>query len=129
MTISETHIVAAKETAAQMGSGLLPVYATPSVVALMEHTACLLISAIPAGEEGALTEGQTTVGTRMAIDHVKACLPGEEVMSIARLTAIDGRRYDFLIEVKDSKGNLLAKAEHSRFMVVAEKFMGKLYDV
>lgn len=126
MTISEKHIVAAKETAAQMGSGLLPVYATPSVVALMEHTACLLISAIPAGEEGALEEGNTTVGTRMAIDHVKACLPGEEVLSVARLEAIDGRKYDFHIEVTDSKGNLLAKAEHTRFMVQAERFMSKL---
>lgn len=126
MKFSEKHIVAAEETAAQMGSGLLAVYATPSVVALMEHTACELIAAIPANEEGALAEGNTTVGTRMAIDHMKACLPGEEVTSIATLTAINGRQYDFDIEVLDSKGAILAKAEHTRFMVNSERFMNKL---
>jgi len=126
MTYTEKHIVGAEETAATVGSGLLDVYATPQVVALMEHTACSLIAAIPAGEEGALAEGNTTVGTRMAIDHVKACLPGSEVVSQAELTAINGRQYDFHIEVTDAEGNLLAQAEHTRFMVNAEKFMSKL---
>ena len=126
MVFTESHIVAADETAATMGSGLLPVYATPAVVALMEHTACQLIAAIPAGEPGALTEGNTTVGTRMAIDHLKACLTEVEVHSTAALVAVNGRQYDFQIEVKDAQGNLLAKAEHTRFMVAAERFMQKL---
>ena len=126
MVFTESHIVAADETAATMGSGLLPVYATPAVVALMEHTACQLIAAIPANEPGALTEGNTTVGTRMAIDHLKACLPGSEVLSTAELLNIDGRQDEYRIEVKDASGNLLAQASHTRFLVSSERFMAKL---
>ena len=126
MIFTESHIVAADETAATMGSGLLPVYATPAVVALMEHTSCQLSAAIPADEPGALTEGNTTVGTHMAIDHLKACLPGSEVLSTAELLNIDGRQYAFHIEVKDASGNLLAQASHTRFLVSSERFMAKL---
>lgn len=120
------HTVLESETAACVGSGLLPVYATPQVVALMEHTACVLIDDLSADMPGALLPGETTVGTRIAIDHVKACLVGEVVNSTATLLTVDGRRYDFYIEVRDSHGELLAKAEHSRFRVLADKFMAKL---
>jgi len=126
MTYTERHTVSGTETAARMGSGLLPVFATPSVVALMEHTACALIASIPAGQEGAPTEGTTTVGTQMCIDHMKACLPGIVVESTARLTKVEGREYRFHIEVKDNHGATLASAEHTRFMVNAERFMNKL---
>lgn len=120
------HIVAANETAAVVGSGLLPVYATPQVVALMEKTACELIAALAADAEGALAEGDTTVGTRMAIDHVKACKVGEQVRCTAKLVAVSGRAYEFVIEVLNHAGELLAKAEHTRFCVNSERFMAKL---
>lgn len=122
----EEHVVTADETADRVGSGLLPVYATPEVVALMEHTACTLIAELASEAEGALAPGNTTVGTRMAIDHVKACLVGETVTSTAMLINVNGRQYDFLIEVRDSHGALLAEAEHTRFAVNAERFMAKL---
>ncbi len=120
------HIVAENETAAVVGSGLLPVYATPQVVALMEKTACELIASLSADAEGALAEGDTTVGTHMAIDHVKACRVGEQVRCVALLVAVNGRAYDFAIEVFNHAGELLAKAEHTRFKVNSERFMAKL---
>lgn len=120
------YTVSEQDTAARMGSGLLPVYATPAVVALMENTACRLIAALPADADGALREGETTVGTRIAVDHVRACLPSSEVTCVAELVKHEGRQYDFLIEVTDSCGNLLAKAEHTRFLVLADRFMAKL---
>lgn len=120
------HEVQENETAAIVGSGLLPVYATPQVVALMEKTACELIAVLPQGAAGALAEGDTTVGTHMAIDHVKACLVGEKVSSTAMLIGVDGRAYSFLVEVTNSHGEVLAKAEHTRFCVNAERFMSKL---
>lgn len=126
MEQTEKHIVSEAETAAKMGSGLLPVYATPSVVALMEHTACQLIANIPQGTEGSLDDTQTTVGTKMDISHVKACLVGEEVESTAVLECINGRQYDFRITVTNSKGDTLATALHTRFAVDKERFMGKL---
>lgn len=110
---TEVHTVLPSETAEQVGSGLLPVYATPAVAALMEQTAYQLIDA-------------TTVGTRIAIDHVKACLVGEEVHCTAMLIGQNGRQYDFLIEVRDSHGALLAEAEHTRFAIDPERFMAKL---
>lgn len=121
-----THVVADTETAAVVGSGLLPVYATPQVVALMEKTACELIAGLAADAEGALQEGDTTVGTRMAIDHVKACGVGEEVCCTAMLVGVDARAYNFMIEVVDHAGVVLAKAEHTRFMVNSERFMSKV---
>lgn len=120
------HTVLADETAAVVGSGLLPVYATPQVVALMEKTACELIAALPADAEGALQSGETTVGTRIAVDHVKACLVGEEVCATAMLLGVDGRAYNFLIEVVNHSGEVLAKAEHTRFRVDSDRFMAKL---
>lgn len=120
------HTVAETETAAVVGSGLLPVYATPQVVALMEKTACALIANLPADAEGALTDGDTTVGTRMVIDHVKACGVGSVVSATAMLVGVDGRAYSFLIEVTNDRGEVLAKAEHTRFRVNSERFMAKL---
>lgn len=120
------HTVAENETAACVGSGLLPVYATPQVVALMERTACELIAHLSAGAPGALAEGDTTVGTRMAIDHVKACAVGEQVSSTAMLIGVEGRAYNFLIEVTNARGEVLAKAEHTRFCVNSERFMAKV---
>jgi len=122
---SQTQTVTNELTAAQLGSGLLPVYATPAVVALMENTACGLIASLK-DEDGALKEGETTVGTRIAVDHIKACLPGEEVIATAHLININGRQYDFAIEVRNHEGEILAKAEHTRFLVIAERFMQKL---
>jgi len=126
LTHTEHHIVSHEETAACVGSGLLPVFATPSVVALMEHTACALIASLAPEQEGALTPDDTTVGTRMSIDHLRACLPDTEVHSTATLLGVNGREYTFHIEVTDAAGQLLAKAEHTRFMVNAERFMQRL---
>lgn len=126
MKHSFTYTVEQEDTAARMGSGLLPVYATPAVVALMENTACRLIAALPEGAEGALREGETTVGTRIAVDHVRACKPGTVVTAEAELLGVEGRKYEFAVTVTDADGNLLAKAEHTRFLVAAERFMAKL---
>lgn len=121
-----THTVTENETASVVGSGLLPVYATPQVVALMEKTACELIASLSADMEGALADGDTTVGTRMTIDHVKACKVGEQVRCTAMLIGVDGRAYEFMVEVLNHADEVLAKAEHTRFRVNSERFMAKL---
>lgn len=120
------HTVRDNETAAVVGSGLLPVYATPQVVALMEQTACELIDHLPKDAKGALIDGDTTVGTRIVIDHIKACKAGEEVHSTALLIGVEGRTYQFMIEVTNHNGEVLAKAEHTRFCVNGERFLSKV---
>ena len=59
-------------TAARVGSGLLPVYATPSMIALMENTACQSVAPY-------LEEGQGTVGTLMNVKHLAATPVGMTV--------------------------------------------------
>ena len=68
-------------TAAAMGSGSLPVFATPAMVALMEEAA---VNAC----RGALDEGETTVGTRMEVSHDAASPLGMAVRAEAELTAV-----------------------------------------
>lgn len=123
-TYTQKQIVTPDLTAAQVGSGLLPVYATPAVVALMENTACGLLAELTG--EDALAEEDTTVGVHIDIQHVKASPVGEEVTCLATMTAHEGRKYAFSLTVTNAKGDILATATHERVRVTKERFMAKL---
>lgn len=103
--------------ACAMGSGSLPVFATPALVALMEHAACEAIAA-------SLEEGVTTVGTEMNVKHVAATPVGMEVWAEATLTAQEGRAYSFEITAYDASG-VIGTATHQRVAVKAEKFLAR----
>lgn len=104
-------------SAETMGSGSLRVYATPALVALMEHAACEAL-------KGMLEDGVTTVGTQMNVSHVAATPIGMTVRAEAVLTAQEGRAYTFAIEAYDDAG-LIGKAEHQRVAVKTDKFMAR----
>ncbi|MBR2327663.1 MAG: thioesterase family protein [Clostridia bacterium] len=104
-------------TAARVGSGLLPVYATPQMAALMEQTAAESI-------ETMLPEGCTTVGTKLNLSHLSADPVGMELVCESVLTAVDGRRFEFHITVSDSFG-VVGECDHERFSVKRESFMAK----
>ena len=104
-------------SAETMGSGSLRVYATPALVALMEHAACEAL-------KGMLEDGVTTVGTQMNVSHVAATPIGMTVRAEAVLTAQEGRSYTFAIEAYDDAG-LIGKAEHQRVAVKIDKFMAR----
>lgn len=104
-------------TACAMGSGSLAVYATPALVALMEHAACEAIAST-------LEDGVTTVGTEMNVQHVSATPVGMEVWAEAELTAQEGRGYAFAITAYDAKG-VIGTATHKRVAVKAEKFLAR----
>ena len=110
-----TRTVADNETAEILGSGGLPVYATPSMICHMELAAFSL----------AAQHGHQTVGTKVNICHLRACRPGTEVKITAQLTEIDGRRLEYNIQVEDEKG-LLGEGSHQRFIIDPERFMAKL---
>ncbi len=110
-------IVDRHNTAAEMGSGSLPVFATPAVVALAEKAACMVL-------EPFIDDGVTTVGTMMNISHVSASPLGAQITATACLTEIDGRRYVFEVTACDNAG-LIAKGTHERFAVRSESFMKK----
>ncbi len=115
-TVSET--VLYTNTASALGSGLLDVYATPAMVALLEKAAVAAIQ--PFLEE---TEG--CVGIKMNISHDSATLPGKIVSASAELTAIDGRRLVFSVSARDEYGPI-GQGIHERFIINNEKFLAKL---
>src|SRR5512144_1728900 len=90
-----TCAVTDKLTAEAFGSGLVPVYATPAMVALMEQAAVHAVA-------GSLAADHTTVGTRLEIAHLAATPLGDAVRAEAVLTAIDGRRLTFSVQAWDS---------------------------
>lgn len=116
-TVKET--VNENITAEKVGSGSLPVFATPMMVALMEKAACKAL-------ENSLDEGSTTVGTKVDVEHVAATPVGMEVTVTATVTAVDGRKISFSVEAFDEAG-LIGKGAHDRFVVNAEKFTAKTY--
>lgn len=108
-------IVNDTNTAKIVGSGLLDVFATPMMIALMEKASCVAI-------ESNLDEGMTTVGTMVNIEHVSATPVGMEVTVESTVTAVDGRKISFEVVAFDEVG-VIGKGTHDRFMVNSEKFM------
>ena len=104
-------------TAEALGSGLLPVFATPAVVALAEETAWKSVAP-------ELEEGQDTVGTRMELSHIAATPVGMAVRCETELIEIDRRKLVFAIEVFDEKEKI-AEGRHERFIIDNAKFLGK----
>ena len=107
--------VSANETAEILGSGGLPVYATPSMICHMELTAFML----------AEQYGHQSVGTKVNISHLRACKVGTEVTITAELTEVDGRRLEYYVKAEDEKG-LLGEGTHQRYIIDPERFMAKL---
>lgn len=105
-------------TAAQFGSGLVEVFATPAMIALMERTSQLSI-------QDQLPEGYLTVGTLVNVKHLKATPVGMMVKCESELIELDGRRLVFKVIAKDEKG-LIGEGIHERFIVNHEDFINKL---
>ena len=116
-TVSTT--VEREDTAYEVGSGALLVYATPCMVALMEGAACESI-------EGAIPAGKTSVGTYLQISHLSATPVGIEVCAVAEVTGIDGNTITFQITVSDESGKI-GEGIHKRVIVNEQKFLEKTY--
>ena len=110
--------VTAGNTAATMGSGDLEVFATPSMVALMEHAAMTVVAA-------ALPAGATTVGAEMNVTHIKPSGLGAEITATAVLTGVEGRKLIFNVGARDAEG-MIGEGVHTRYVVDREKFMAKV---
>ena len=108
-----------EDTAKEVGSGSLLVYATPCMVALMEGAACEAI-------EEALAEGQTTVGTALNIEHISATPVGLDVRAEATVTAVEGKVITFEVKAFDEAGEL-GRGTHKRVIINAQKFLDKTY--
>ena len=113
-------LVEREDTAKEVGSGDLLVYATPCMVALMEGAACEAIA-------DALPDTQTTVGTALNIEHLSATPVGLEVRAEAEVTAVEGKVITFCVTAFDEAGEI-GKGTHKRVIVNSQKFLDKAYN-
>ncbi len=115
---TSTTVVDNSKIASAVGSGGLDVFATPSMVALMEHAAMTAVAPF-------LAEGDTTVGGYIATSHIAPSPIGATISAVAVVTAIEGRKIEFEVEAYCGE-QLLGKGTHTRFIVNSAKFMSKL---
>ena len=85
--------------AVQMGSGMVPVLATPALIACMENACMRLV-------QPAFGEGITTVGTRVEVAHLAPTPEGARIQVTATLLATDGRRFTYRVEASDESGKI-----------------------
>ncbi len=104
-------------TAIQMGSGDLPVLATPAMMALMENAAMLAV-------KDELPEDCTTVGGHIASSHLKPSKIGETLIATAEVTKVEGKKIEFNVAAYAGE-TLLGEGTHLRFIVDRERFMSK----
>ena len=112
-------LVEREDTAYEVGSGSLLVYATPCMVALMEGAACEAIAE-------AIPNDKTTVGIELSIKHVSATPVGMEVHADAELTEIDGNILTFKLTAFDEAG-VIGEGIHKRAVVTAQNFLDRTY--
>ena len=109
--------VTPENTAEALGSGTLPVFATPAMIALIEATASESVAPH-------LDEGSSTVGTHLDVAHSAATPVGMGVTCVTELVEIDRRRLVFRVTVTDGKDEI-GSGTHERFVVDNAKFMSK----
>ena len=108
------------DTAVAVGSGSLPVLGTPRLLAWCEAATCAEI-------EAALGQGETSVGTRVQLEHLAASPVGAEVEVSAETAHVDGRLHRFTVAARHvGDGKVVASGEVTRVVVDAERFMGRI---
>ena len=112
------HVVSPEDTAEALGSGDVPVLGTPRVVALVE-------AATVAALAGRLAVGETSVGTRVDLEHLRPSAVGAEVRAEATLERVEGARLEFTVAVT-ADGRDVARGRVERMVVSRAKFLSRL---
>ncbi len=105
-------------TAINMGSGEVEVFATPAMVALMEQAAVRCV-------KNQLDSDETSVGIKMDVSHTAATPMGMIVRAEAVLKEMEGRRLTFHVIAFDEREKI-GEGRHERFVVKRERFVGKV---
>ena len=116
-TASVQHVVGDDDTASALGSGDLPVLATPRLLAWCEEATCAALDLDPT---------RTSVGTRVELDHLAASPVGSTVTARAEVVHEDGRLLRFRVTAHDEDERLLATGEVRRVVVDRERFLSRL---
>ena len=118
LTASIERTVGDGDTAAAVGSGSLPVLGTPVLLAWCEAATCAAV-------EPCLAPGQTTVGTRVSVEHLAPSAVGAVVRVSAGTTHVDGRLVRFSVAARQD-GKLVGSGEVTRVLVDAERFLSRV---
>ncbi len=113
------HVVTESDTAAALGSGDLDVLATPRLIAWLEAATCDAVRAT-------LGRDETSVGTRVAVEHLKASPVGATVQTTATVQYVDGRLLRFEVVATGPDGTVLAHGEITRVRVDRQRFLARL---
>jgi fluoroacetyl-CoA thioesterase len=115
---SQTFTVTPAQTAQALGSGDLAVLGTPALLAWMEQVTLADLA-------GSLEPGETSVGTRVELEHHSSSLVGATVVVSAALSHADGRLRRFTVAAEDAGGRLLASGTVTRVVVDRERFLSR----
>ena len=110
-------LVTSDKTAAACGSGSLPVFGTPFLLALMEEATCNSL-------EGRLEDGRSSVGVSMEVQHSAASPVGIKVWAESELTKIDGKMLTFTVTAYDEAG-VIGTASITRCIIRSESFVAR----
>lgn len=115
LTASVTMKVEEGDTALAMGSGDVPVLATPRLIALVEQASMQAL-----GDR--LGPEKTSVGYEVQLAHLSPTPVGSEVTADATLEGVEGRRLTFRVSVTDARG-LVAAGRITRVVVIRDRFI------
>lgn len=113
-----SYVVGESDTATALGSGDVPVLATPRLLAWLE-------AATVGALEGSLPDGATSVGTRVDLEHVAPSPVGVTVTVKAEVVAVDGRLVRFDVVALHSDGRLVAQGRITRVNVDRARFVAR----
>jgi predicted thioesterase len=119
LTASASFDVTDADTAIALGSGLVPVLATPRLLAWCEAVTVQGIAAV-------LDEGRTSVGSRVQLDHLRATPVGGRLTVNAQLVHADGRLLRFEVTALNESATVVAHGQITRVVVDRERFLARL---
>lgn len=115
---SSSVVVSDENTAARFGAGGVRVFGTPMMIGLMENAAYSAVQPL-------LPEGQSSVGTRVEVNHLAATPIGMTVTATAELVEVSGRHLLFHVEARDEK-ELIGEGKHERVIILLDRFLGRI---
>lgn len=119
LTASGSYTVADADTALALGSGDVPVLATPRLIAWAEAVTVRALS-------GHIADDATTVGTRVELDHLTAAAVGTQITVHVVLAEVAQRNLRFDIHAWQDEDVTIGRGTVSRVLVDRERFVGRL---
>lgn len=118
LSATEDHVVADGDTALAVGSGSLPVLGTPRLLAWCEAATCAALAPV-------LGDHESSVGTRISLEHMAPSAVGAAVAVTASVVHVDGRLVRFSVAARQD-GKLVGSGEVTRVVVDAERFLSRV---